>query len=94
MQSQDDVRQLVVIMGKVKEIEGAQSENTEQNKIDRDNGSDGNKTDKKKIDSIVNKKDDKILSLEHDEVKVVDEEMKNSRTRHRNYFYLCKFDIV
>ena len=65
-------------MGKVKEIEGEQSENTEQNKSDRDNGSDGNKTDEKKIDSIVNKKDNKILSLEHDEVKVVDEEMNEN----------------
>ena len=65
-------------MGKVKEIEGKQSENTEQNKSDRDNGSDGNKADEKKIDSIVNKKDNKILNLEHDEVKVVDEEMNEN----------------
>ena len=33
---------------------------------------------KKKIISIVNKKDTNILSLEHDEVKVVDEEMNEN----------------
>ena len=78
MQSQDDVRQLVVIMGKVKKIEGEQRENTERNKSDVDNGSDGNKTDEQKIDNIVNKKDSKILSLEQDEVKVVDEDMNET----------------
>ena len=65
-------------MGKVKKIEGEQRENTERNKSDVDNGSDGNKTDEQKIDNIVNKKDSKILSLEQDEVKVVDEDMNET----------------
>ena len=65
-------------MGKVKKIEGEQRENTERNKSDVDNGSDGNKTDEQKIDNIVNKKDSKILSLEQHEVKVVDEDMNET----------------
>ena len=78
MQSQDNVRQLVVIVAKVKEIEGEQSENTKHNENDRDSGNDGNETDEKEINSIVNKKYTNISSHEHDEVKVVDEEMKEN----------------
>ena len=78
MQSRDDFRLLVVIVGKVKAIEVEQSENPEQNENDGDKGSDGNETKEKKIISIVNKKDTNILSLEHDEVKVVDEEMNEN----------------
>ena len=40
MKSPDNVRQLIVIVGIVKEIEGAQSENTKQNENIEDNGSD------------------------------------------------------
>ena len=81
MKSPDNVRQLIVIVGIVKEIEGAQSENTKQNENIEDNGSDttededSDKSDEKKIEDIVNEKDTRILSIKHDEVKVVDEEM-------------------
>ena len=73
------MRQLIVIVGIVKEIEGAQSENTKQNENIEDNGSDtteeSDESDEKKIEDIVNEKDTRILSIKHDEVKVVDEEM-------------------
>ena len=79
MKSPDNVRQLIVIVGIVKEIEGAQSENTKQNENIEDNGSDtteeSDESDEKKIEDIVNEKDTRILSIKHDEVKVVDEEM-------------------